>query len=112
MCTQKFELACVVPAGTVSGPQDRTPAVIEQGELQPVPWSATTQFRPGFVGSVSVSVVLYASPLPEFQTVILKPIWSPAFTGVASAVFRMWIAGAATQISADESSEPSFVVDT
>ena len=100
MCTVKVLAAWVVPAGTVTGPQDRTPARIAQVLFQPAPCDSIDQSRPAFVGNVSLSVTPWASPLPEFQTVIVKPICSPAFTCAASAVFTIWIAGAATQIAA------------
>src|SRR4029078_9472712 len=75
MCTVNVELSFVVPAGTVTEPQVRTPCgLIEQGEPQPVPWPAITQFRPGLAGSWSVRVTPFASPSPSFQTVIVKPI--------------------------------------
>src|SRR4051795_3116338 len=56
MCTVNVEAAWVVPAGTVTGPHERTPAVIEQLSAQPDPWEAIDQSRPAFVGSVSVKV--------------------------------------------------------
>src|SRR5262249_23169384 len=95
MCTVKVVFASVVPTGTVSGPQVNTPCrLIEQAEVQPAPWPAIFQDRPGLVGSGSVRVTPFASPLPEFQTFIVKPMSSPAFTCVWSAVLWMWISGA------------------
>src|SRR5439155_831007 len=94
MCTVKVLAAWVVPAGTVTGPQDRTPAVIAQLLFQPAPCEAIDQSRPAFVGSVSDKVTPCASPLPEFETVNVKPICSPAFTWAASAVFTMWMSAA------------------
>src|SRR5437588_12139463 len=41
-----------------------------------------------------------------------KPIGLPTFTWAASAVFTMWIAGAATQVDALDSSVPSLLVVT
>ena len=90
------DAAWVVPASTVFGPQERTPAAIAQVPPQPAPWPAIDQDRPAFTGSVSESVTPFASPRPELDTVKVKPIWSPAFTCAASAVFTMWIAGALT----------------
>src|SRR4051794_6743174 len=92
MCTVNVEAAWVVPAGTVTGPQDKTPARIAQVLFQPAPCESIDQDRPAFVGKESDKVTPCASPLPEFQTVIVKPICSPAFTWAASGVFRMWIA--------------------
>src|SRR4051794_30233416 len=112
MCTVNVDAACVVPAGTVTGPQDNTPARIAQVPFQPAPCEAIDQDRPAFVGNVSNKVTPCASPTPSFQTVIVKPICSPALTCAASGVFTMWIAGAATQISAEDWSEPSLVVAT
>src|SRR5690349_4114938 len=88
MWTVKVLAACVVPAGTVTGPQLSVPAVIEHGAPQPAPWPAIVHERPAFVGSGSERVVPFASPAPEFQTVIVKPICSPAFTWAASGVLR------------------------
>ena len=99
MWTVNVELACVVPAGTVTPfepPQDRTPAAIEQLEAQPAPVVSIVHDRPGLVGSVSLSFTPCASPSPVFQTVIVKPIGSPTVTFAASAVFRTWIAAPCT----------------
>src|SRR6478752_273275 len=100
MCTVNVESSCVVPAGTVTGPQDSSPwSLIEQPPSpQPDPVSAIVQLRPEFVGSWSVRVTPLASPSPEFQTVIVKPIWSPALTWALSAVFLMRIAAPWTGI--------------
>ena len=65
MCTVNVEAACVVPAGTVTGPQVSTPAVIAQLPFQPAPCEAIDQDRPAFVGSVSVKVTPAASPEPS-----------------------------------------------
>src|SRR5204862_269909 len=80
MCTVKVLAACVVPAGTVTGPQDKTPAAIAQLLFQPAPCEAIDQDRPAFVGNVSDKVTPWASPLPAVETVNVKPICSPAFT--------------------------------
>ena len=50
--------------------------------------------------------------MPEFETVSVKPIWSPAFTWAASAVFTILIPGPATHVEALDWPEPSFVVAT
>src|SRR5439155_24603135 len=94
MCTVNVDAACVVPAGTVTGPQDRTPAAIAQVLFQPPPCEAIDQDRPAFVGNVSDKVTPCASPLPEFETVNLKPIYSPAFTLSSSAVLTMLMSAA------------------
>src|SRR5262249_8900873 len=96
MCTVKVEFAWVVPAGTVTGPQSSSLPLILQVEFQPDPWSLICQDRPGLVGSGSVRFTVCASPSPEFQTVSVKPICSPALTCAASAVFLMWIAAPLT----------------
>src|SRR5436189_219330 len=75
---------CDVPAGTVTGPQMRVPALlIAHGlalPLKPAPWPAIVQERPGFVGSGSLIVTPFASPMPVLKTVRVKPIGSPALT--------------------------------
>src|SRR5438046_5675940 len=55
MCTVNVDAACVVPAGTVTGPQDRTPAAIEQVEPNPAPVWSIDHDRPGLIGRTSVS---------------------------------------------------------
>src|SRR5579871_1508906 len=112
MWTVKLLAACVVPAGTVAGPQFSTPAVIEHEPPQPEPWLAICQLSPAFAGNWSRIATPYASPLPEFDTVSVKPIWSPAFTCALSAAFTILMAGAATQVDALALSEPAFAVDT
>ena len=62
MCTVNVDAAWVVPPGTVTGPQVRTPAAIAQVEFQPAPCEAIDQDRPAFVGSVSVKDTPFASP--------------------------------------------------
>src|SRR5438128_1490820 len=100
MCTVNVLAACVVPAGTVAGPQLSIPSVIEHEPAQPAPWLSICHESPAFVGSGSLTVTPLASPLPEFDTVSVKPTWSPAFTWAASAVFTILIDGAATQVDA------------
>ena len=63
MCTVNVDAACVVSAGTVTGPHVRTPAAIAQLPFQPAPCEAIDQSRPAFVGSVSVKV--HARRVPE-----------------------------------------------
>src|SRR5436190_22127976 len=65
MCTVNVDAACVVPAGTVTGPQVSLPAAIAQVLFQPAPCAAIDQFRPALVGSVSESVTPCASPPPS-----------------------------------------------
>src|SRR6185437_10958442 len=89
MCTVNVLAACVVPAGTVTGPHDSTPTLIEQLPAQPEPCLSTDQARPWFVGNVSCNTTPCASPSPAFQTVIVKPMSWPTFTAGASAVLRM-----------------------
>src|SRR3954462_5238718 len=89
MCTVKVEAACVVPAGTVTGPQVNLPAAIAQVEFQPAPCDAIDQDRPALTGNVSDRDTPCASPLPVLDTVNVKPICSPAFTCAASGVFTI-----------------------
>src|SRR5204863_154919 len=104
MCTVNVLAPCDVPAGTVTGPQMSVPALLmEHGlalPLKPAPWSAIVQARPALVGSGSLIVTPFASPAPEFDTVSVNPIGSPALTCALSAVFTMWMAGALTQTEA------------
>jgi hypothetical protein len=64
MCTVNVDAVCVVPFGTVTGPQVNVPDAIAQLPPQPAPCAATDHVRPAFVGSVSESVTPCASPLP------------------------------------------------
>src|SRR4029077_15993002 len=57
-------------------------------------------------------VTPYASPAPEFDTVNVNQIESPAFTCVLSAGFTIAMTGAATHTTAQSCSEPSVDVDT
>src|SRR5204862_302102 len=107
--------ASVVPAGTVTParpPHFRVPAVIEHAPAQPAPMLSIDHARPAFECSGSLSLTQYASPEPVLYTVIVNPIGSPAFTCAASAVFRILIDGAATQVDAVDWSLLSFEVDT
>src|SRR5438445_358545 len=112
MCTVNVLAACVVPAGTVFGPQVSVPFAIAHVPPQPRPWLAICQLRPAFVGSVSESDTPYASPVPEFETVSVKPIGSPAFTCAASAAFTILTFGAATHVEAPDWSPPPFAIVT
>ena len=67
---------------------------------QPAPWLAICHERPAFTGRTSLRVTPFASPVPLLYTVSVNPICSPALTCAASAVFTMWIAGAATHVDA------------
>ena len=69
------------PAASVAGPKLSTPLAIDQ----PAGVPSIDQLRPAFFGSVSVTVTPVAEPVPAFVTVIVKPIWSPAFTVALSA---------------------------
>src|SRR5215471_6532831 len=93
MCTVNVLCASVVPAGTVTGPHERTPVCVSiaQVEFQPAPWSSIDQFRPSFTGRVSVSFTPCASPAPVLNTVNVKPMSSPAFTCGLSAFFTIWM---------------------
>src|SRR3954468_21085866 len=53
MCTVNVLAACVVPAGTVAGPQVSLPFAMAHELLQPRPWPAIVQLRPALVGSTS-----------------------------------------------------------
>src|SRR5919206_3534191 len=83
-----------------------------QVPAQPEPWLWIFHDRPAFFGSRSLSCAPLAPPEPEFQTVMVKPIWPPAITVPASAVLRMWMDAPATQVDALSESEPSFAVFT
>ena len=64
MWTVNVLAAWVVPAGTVIGPQVSEPAAIAHVPPQPAPWFAMTQLRPAFVGSGSLRLTPFASPVP------------------------------------------------
>src|SRR6478736_5961010 len=51
---------------------------------------------PGSVGRVSVRLTPVAVPAPLFLMVTVKPIWSPAETGLASAVLNSWMSAQLT----------------
>src|SRR3954451_16368248 len=115
MCTVNVLAACVVLCGTVTPfapPQVRTPAAIAQLPFQPAPCESIVQFRPAFVGNVSFSFTPAASPAPEFQTVIVKPTGSPAFTLEASAIFKTLTSAGLTQTVSSDEGLPSLVVVT
>src|SRR5215467_13660356 len=61
MCTVKVESDWLVPAGTVTGPQERTPVAIEQLSPNPAPVASIDQERPGLVGRTSFSITPWAS---------------------------------------------------
>ncbi len=63
-------------------------------------------------GSASVRLAFSAVPVPVallLLTVIVKPMGSPALTGLASAIFVIDRAGHSTFSDADALSEPSLV---
>ena len=90
--------------------QVSTPALMEQVAAAVPP--LTLQLRPELLGRVSVTVTPWAVPAPLLLTVSVKPMVSPASTGLASAVLRMWMAAQLTVIEADELSLPSLLVLT
>src|SRR5262245_38426925 len=104
LCTVNVEAACVVFAGTVTGPQVSLPAAIAQLPFQPAPCEAIDQDRPALVGSVSDKVTPCASPSPRLYTVSVKPIGLPTFTFAASAVFAIWMS--APWMTTDSSPQP------
>src|SRR6478672_5956296 len=70
------------------------------------------QSTPLPAGSGSFSTTALAVPVPsaaEFDTVTVKPIESPVFTGDASAVLVIVRLGASTTIVADACTEPVLV---
>ena len=72
------------------------------------------QSTPLPAGSGSLSVTDFAVPVPgapEFDTVTVKPIWSPAFTGVASASLTIDRFGASTTIVADACTDGALVAE-
>ena len=62
--------------------------------LQPGTGGLMLQMMPAPAGSTSVTWTLVAGAVPVLVTVIVKPIWSPAFTVVASAALAICKAGA------------------
>jgi hypothetical protein len=68
------------------GPNTKWPlALIEKPFAAP----EIDQPRPGVVGNASSTVTPVAVPGPALDTVTVKPIWVPADTGDASAVFAI-----------------------
>lgn len=67
---------------SAAGPQVRVPFCIEQfeGPLE------IDQLTPAAVGRVSVRVAEFAVEPPEFEAVMLYPIFAPASTPVVSGV--------------------------
>ena len=63
---------------------------------------------PGFDGNESDTETLLARPSPLFVTVIVNPIWLPAFTGVASATLVIARSGQLTVIEAEAELFPVF----
>jgi hypothetical protein len=85
-------------------PEARSPNVhVSVPELIEHPATAglIDQLVPAVVGSTSVSVTPVAVPAPPFVTVIVKPIASPALTGVASATFVSWMSAQLTVSDAE-----------
>src|SRR5207302_10618072 len=80
MCTVNVDAACVVPAGTVTGPQDRTPAAIAQLPPHPPPCAAIHQDRPAFVGIVSLNFTPWPSPRPVLATANVNPMRVATFS--------------------------------
>jgi hypothetical protein len=66
-----------------------------------LPAASSVQCTPLAEGNVSDRVTPVASPAPEFDSVTLKPICSPAFTGDLSAVLLMVRFGQLTVIVTD-----------
>src|SRR5438045_9675310 len=65
MCTVNVLAACVVPAGTVTGPQLSVPLTsIAHEPPQPAPWPAIDHDRPAFTGRTSLRLTPFASPVP------------------------------------------------
>src|SRR5260370_1208439 len=91
MCTVK-----VPPAATSTGPQVSVCGAAGLAAHEPGPesdWVSIDQVTPvpDPAGSGSLTVTPCAVPAPPLVTSTVNPIGSPAFTDVASAVFRMWI---------------------
>ena len=61
---------------------------------------------------MSFSFTPAASPAPAFQTVIVKPTGSPAFTLEASAIFKTLTSAGLTQTVSSDEGLPSLVVVT
>src|SRR5882724_11119649 len=100
-------------------PAERSPrvqlSVCGEPPIEQLPWlgcEAIDQLTPEPPGSGSPSVTLLAVPVPvalEFETLIVKPIASPAFTVPVSAVFATVRLGHWTVIEAcGDVAEPSL----
>src|SRR5436305_1401658 len=74
--------------------QVSVPAAIEHCAA-PVPPSML-QLRPGLEGRVSVRVTFLAMPAPVFVRTMVKPTWSAALTGLASALLVTCKSGQST----------------
>ncbi len=90
--------------------QESTPLSIAQSAA-PVP-PTMLQLRPESDGRVSVSDTFAAAPSPMLDTVMVKPMSSPALTDSSSAVLTTFTSGQSTWVDADLESEPSLVVLT
>src|SRR5205823_1440632 len=100
----------LAPFARLPNEQLRIPAVMEQLPA-PVPPSMLHDV-PALVGRASKSATPFAIPGPPLETVIRKPIGSPALTEDASGVFVTDSPGACTTTLAEALSDPSFDVLT
>src|SRR5712692_2423018 len=103
------------PVARVVGPQLRTwgalPAIEHsEGMLWLLMDQVTPEPEPA--GRLSLTVTPLAVPGPVLLTVTVKPIGSPALTGLASAVLRTWMLAGLQVIEALLVSLPSLVVVT
>src|SRR6266581_1726153 len=80
---------------------------IEQSGLSGLSDQVTPEPEPA--GRLSLKVTPVAVPVPVFETVIVNPIGSPAFTEAASAVFEIVRFAGLHVIDASSDGFPSFV---
>src|SRR5689334_9653444 len=82
--------------------------------LQPAGAVSIDQSTPLPAGSGSFTVTPNAVPVPsafEFDTMTVNPIWSPAATGVASAVLVIERSGGSTTTVASSCTDGAFDAD-
>src|SRR5262245_33880795 len=110
ICTLKLP-----PAARSVGPQANVWGAAALTEHRPaLDWVSMDQVTPDPepAGSGSLTVTPWASPVPELDTVTVKPIGSPAFTDTASAVLTMLTWAGRQVIFASLDPDPSLVFFT
>src|SRR5260370_424396 len=91
MCTVKLPPAARVASEQVSVCDGLAPVIAHVAGAAGGTSIDQVTPAPDPAGSGSLTATPVACPGPALLTRRLKPIGSPAFTDVASAVFRMWI---------------------